>query len=101
MAGWLPPGFRFAAADIRRVPSSLRAVNTLMYTDGLAAFSLFIEGMPESGAAEMVSRNGATVAVTHLISGAENEPHLVTLVGEIPVPTAQRIARSVTVRSEP
>ena len=100
MAGWLPPGFRVAAADIRRVPSSLRAVNTMMYTDGLAAFSLFIEDMPESGAAAMVSRNGATVAVTHLISGAENEPHLVTLVGEIPEPTAQRIAQSVTIRSK-
>jgi sigma-E factor negative regulatory protein RseB len=99
MAGWLPPGFRVAAADIRRVPSSLRAVNTMMYTDGLAAFSLFIEDMPESGAAAMVSRNGATVAVTHLIPGSDNQPHLVTLVGEIPVPTAQRIARSVVLRN--
>ncbi len=99
MAGWLPTGFRVAAADIRRIPSSLQSVDTMMYTDGLAAFSLFIEHMPETGAASMVSRNGATVAVTHLITGADDEPHLVTLVGEIPEATAQRIVRSVVLRN--
>jgi sigma-E factor negative regulatory protein RseB len=66
-----------------------------MYSDGLAAFSVFVEGMPDSGAASMVSRNGATVAVTHMTEGREQQPYLVTLVGEIPTPTAQRIARSV------
>jgi sigma-E factor negative regulatory protein RseB len=69
-----------------------------MYSDGLAAFSVFVEGMPDSGAASMVSRNGATVAVTHMIRDHQDEPHLVTLVGEIPTPTAQRIARSVAPR---
>jgi sigma-E factor negative regulatory protein RseB len=89
-----------AAADIRRAPSSLKSINTIMYSDGLAAFSVFVEDMPDSGAASMVSRNGATVAVTHMIKDGEDEPYLVTLVGEIPTPTAQRIARSVARRSE-
>ena len=97
-AGWLPPGFRVAAADIRRIPSSRSAVNTMMFTDGLAAFSLFIEPMPENGASAMMSRNGATVAVTRMIA-EEGDPHLVTLVGEIPVPTAKRIVESVTRRT--
>jgi len=97
-AGWLPDGFSMAAADIRRAPSSLKSINTIMYSDGLAAFSVFVEGMPDSGAASMVSRNGATVAVTHMIRDHQDEPHLVTLVGEIPTPTAQRIARSVAPR---
>ena len=99
-AGWLPDGFSMAAADIRRAPSSVKSVNTLMYSDGLAAFSLFIEDMPDDGAASMVSRNGATVAVTQMIKGNGDEPYLVTLVGEIPTPTAQRIARSVAPRGE-
>lgn len=94
--GWLPEGFSMAAADIRRAPSSLKSINTIMYSDGLAAFSVFVEDMPDSGAASMVSRNGATVAVTHKITNQRNEPYLVTLVGEIPTPTAQRIARSVS-----
>ncbi len=99
-ASWLPDGFRMAAADIRRAPSSLKSVNTMMYSDGLAAFSVFVEDMPDNGAASMVSRNGATVAVTHMIKGRKGRPYLVTLVGEIPTPTAQRIARSVSPREE-
>lgn len=95
---WLPEGFSMAAADIRRAPSSLKSVNTMMYSDGLAAFSVFVEDMPDSGAASMVSRNGATVAVTHMIKDGDDDPYLVTLVGEIPTPTAQRIARSVVPR---
>lgn len=96
---WLPDGFHMAAADIRRTPSTSKSVNTLMYSDGLAAFSVFIEDMPENGAASMVSRNGATVAVTNMIRGKGDRPYLVTLVGELPTDTAQRIAESVAPRS--
>jgi sigma-E factor negative regulatory protein RseB len=92
--GWVPPGFSMAAADLRRTPAGLKAVNTLMYSDGLAAFSVFVEDMPEAGAASLVSRNGATIAVTHMVDGPEGEA-LVTLVGEVPEATAHRIARSV------
>jgi sigma-E factor negative regulatory protein RseB len=83
-----------AAADVRRKPSTLKDVNTMMYSDGIAAFSVFIEAMPPAGAGNVVSRNGATVAVTHLSRQAE--PHLVTVVGELPTETAQKIARSVS-----
>ncbi|MFU8815028.1 MAG: MucB/RseB C-terminal domain-containing protein [Pseudomonadales bacterium] len=96
---WLPDGFRMAAADIRRAPNSMKAINTMMFSDGLAAFSVFIEDLPDSGAAAMVSRTGATVAVTHTIEGDNGEAYLVTLVGEIPTPTAQRIAQSVVPKS--
>lgn len=97
-AGWIPDGFRMAAADIRRAPSSLKSVDTLMYSDGLAAFSVFVEEMPDNGAAAMVSRKGATVAVTHTLRDADDVSYLVTLVGELPTPTARRIARSVAPR---
>lgn len=99
-AAWLPDGFQIAAADTRRAPSSLKTIDTIMYSDGLAAFSLFVEDMPDSGAASMVSRNGATVAITHIIRNRNDEPYLVTLVGEIPAPTAERIARSVVPRED-
>jgi sigma-E factor negative regulatory protein RseB len=95
-AGWLPDGFKMAAADIRRTPESSQAVHTLMYSDGLAVFSVFIESMPEAGAANLISRSGATVAVTEtVLGGPDQSNHLVTVVGEIPTATAQRIARSV------
>jgi sigma-E factor negative regulatory protein RseB len=94
-AAWLPTGFAMASWDIRRTPSTLKSINTLMYSDGLAAFSVFIEAMPPAGAGAMVSRQGATVAVTNLIVGPGDERHLVTVVGEVPTETARRVALSV------
>ena len=92
---WLPEGFMMASADVRTTHDKLKSVNTMMYSDGLAAFSVFIEDMPPAGAASMISRSGATVAVTHLTSGPGQRHQLVTLVGELPTPTAQRIAQSI------
>jgi sigma-E factor negative regulatory protein RseB len=95
-AGWVPNGFTMASSDIRRRPSSTQSVNTLMYTDGLTMFSVFVEAMPETGAANVVTRSGATVAVSHVVTGGpDHGHHLVTVVGEIPTATAQRIAQSV------
>jgi sigma-E factor negative regulatory protein RseB len=94
-AGWVPSGFIMAAWDVRQTPTTLKDVNTLMYSDGLAAFSVFIEDMPDVGAGSLISRNGATVAVTHVATADGGEAHLVTVVGEVPTPTAQRVARSV------
>jgi sigma-E factor negative regulatory protein RseB len=92
---WLPVGFRMASSNVRTTPNQLKSINTMMFTDGLSAFSVFIEDMPPAGAASMVSRSGATVAVTHLTEGPDAGHHLVTLVGELPTETAQRIARSI------
>lgn len=93
-ASWLPPGFAMASADVRRAPGSLAAVNTLVYSDGLAAFSVFVEAMPDRGASAAQSVAGATVAVSELIATGHGR-QLVTVVGEIPADTARQIARSV------
>ena len=92
-AEWVPAGFRMTSADIRRPPADQKDVYTMMFTDGLTAFSIFVESMPE-GAGDVVSRNGATVALTRLVDGPDAE-HLVTVVGEVPVATARRIAAGV------
>jgi sigma-E factor negative regulatory protein RseB len=97
-AGWMPDGFSMAAWDIRRAPATLRPVNTMMYSDGLAAFSVFVESLPDTGGSQLVSRNGATVAVTTTVAGPADDPYLVTVVGEVPTETAQRVARSVRYR---
>ncbi len=94
--GWLPPGFMMATSDVRRKPG--HDVTNLVYSDGLAAFSIFIEPMPSRGAASMVSQHGATVAMTHQI-GVGEEYHLVTLVGEIPPDTASEIIKSIRRKS--
>ncbi len=92
--GWVPPGFEMATADIRRKPASVENVSSLMYSDGLATFSVFIEPMPKHGAASMVSMNGATVAITRRVDSGQVF-HLATLVGEIPEATGQQIIRSI------
>ncbi len=93
-ASWIPVGFAMASADVRRAPGSLSAVNTLVYSDGLAAFSVFVEALPDRGATAAQSAAGATVAVSELITTDEGR-QLVTVVGEIPADTARKVARSV------
>jgi sigma-E factor negative regulatory protein RseB len=92
---WLPPGFVLALAPQR--PSD----DVLTYSDGLAVLSIFLapgsEDMPE-GAGRAVQ--GATIAVTRLthVGGA---PLSVTVIGEVPLATAQRVADSVAWHSVP
>ena len=93
-AGWMPRGFKMSAWDLRQTPNASKSISTLMYSDGLAAFSVFIEDMPKQGAGNVVSRNGATIVVTVGVKGPASM-HLITVVGEIPTDTAKRIARSV------
>ena len=93
-AGWVPAGFELTSANTHRPPDQRRAVSMMTFSDGLAAFSVFVEAMPETGAGHVVSRSGATVALTHL-AASESGDHLVTVVGEVPVATARRIAASV------
>jgi len=64
-------------------------VTARAYTDGLASFTVFHEPRDES-ITESASTRGATVAVHRNLPGA-----MVTVVGEIPLATAQRIAASV------
>ncbi len=94
---WVPSGFRMTSAAVRRAPDEQKDIDTLMFSDGLASLSVFIEAMPEAGAGSVVSRNGATVVLTHLAPGkdAVHGDHLVTVVGEVPLATARRIAVGV------
>lgn len=105
--GWLPRGFQMAMADIRQQESD-KSMNSMMYSDGIASFSIFLEPMPPHGAASAVSRNGATVVMTRGIGMAgsnqaqqshgfatKTDYYLATLVGEIPPETAKRILESV------
>ena len=93
-AGWIPAGFSMASAGVRG-GGRLQSVNAMMYTDGLAAFSIFVEDRPNAGAAAPATRQGATVAVTEFVTGPSGRHAQVTLVGELPEPTVRRIARSM------
>lgn len=98
-ADWLPHGFEMAAADLRHAPATKQDVNALIFSDGLAAISVFVETMPAASVgadSNMISRNGATVSVTQAVMGPNDAKHLVTVVGEIPAKTASAVAKSIS-----
>lgn len=94
--GWvatrLPKGFKLSAHLIRRMPMRKQPVEHLVYTDGLAAVSVFIEKQ-EKGAKpfkEGPSRMGAVHAM-----GARVDDYQITTVGEVPAETVALIGGSV------
>lgn len=91
---WLPPGFTLTTAQLRRDPASEEAVAYLMYGDGLARFSVFIEPLNGSVVDDARSQLGPTVAVSRRMSTNTGDV-MVTVVGEIPLGTAERIALSM------
>lgn len=98
-AGWLPAGFEMAAATLRRTPNRAAPVQTLRYSDGIVSLSVFVEpAWTETGAAHQ-RRSGATSAVMRELEVEGGDRYLVTVVGEVPLTTAQRVAAGVRPRS--
>ena len=89
---WKPQGFILAQDGIGHTRRQM-----LTYTDGMTVFSVFLDEVSDQGskATEGSSTRGATSAYFRILQLA-GRPHRVTVVGEIPVSTAQQIARSVT-----
>ncbi|HAB08531.1 MAG TPA: nucleoside transporter [Alcanivorax sp.] len=97
-AGWLPSGFEAADRDWRRVADLRQPVTAQSYTDGLATFTLFVESVASDQVEEGVSRVGPTVAISR-VQNLDERVYLMTLVGEIPQPTAERIMEAVAIRA--
>lgn len=88
---WLPGGFTATAAG-----HHVGAVDMRTYTDGLAVFSVFLEGVGDiNESAEGRAQKGATMAYSRALL-LDNHPYRVTVVGEIPHITAKKVAKSVT-----
>lgn len=87
--GWLPEGFRQAGRTAVRADKPDRSAR--VYTDGLAAFTIFFEPLRPQ-ARETSRAHGATVAVNRIFEDANA---LVTVVGEIPLATASKVADNV------
>jgi sigma-E factor negative regulatory protein RseB len=86
---WLPEGFIEADRDLRLSGGERRPVAAATFSDGLAAFTLFVEE-PGEDKAEGVSKIGPTVAISRLLDSATGS-WLVTLVGEVPQLTGERV----------
>jgi sigma-E factor negative regulatory protein RseB len=87
----LPPGFELAAVRSRSASAGNGQLKQLVYSDGLASVSVFIEmDIDESEFSEGLSRIGGARAYTTTREGC-----LITAVGDVPEKTARMIALSV------
>ncbi|WP_372875638.1 MucB/RseB C-terminal domain-containing protein [Pseudomonas sp.] len=91
---WLPPGFILTRVAERRSPVSDEQVASLVYFDGLARFSVFVEPLRGAMAADARSQLGPTAAVSRRLATPDGNV-MVTVVGEIPLGTAERVALSM------
>jgi sigma-E factor negative regulatory protein RseB len=87
------PGFQKIVELKRRLGDS-RPVNQVVYSDGLAAVSVFIEPLESrSGVRTGLASMGAIHIYTREVAN-----HMVTVVGEAPAASVQRIADAVEYR---
>lgn len=96
VAGWgvirLPAGFRLTAWRIQLIAGSSVPVQHLVYSDGLASVSVFIEPTdPQAQPMKGLAKVGAAFAFSRALDG-----HQVTAVGEVPPVTLEAIAAGVT-----
>lgn len=98
LTGWAlspeMPGFKKVAELKRRVGES-GAVGQMVFSDGLAAVSVFIE--PLEGRPQAVAGGLASVGAIHIYT-KEVAKHMVTVVGEAPAASVQRFANAVEFR---
>ena len=97
-AGWSVhadlPGFR-KVVEIRRMLRHAQPVDQVVYSDGLAAISVFIE--PIAGRTEPPRIGLATMGAVNVYT-REVANHLVTVVGEAPAASVQRVGNRVEFR---
>jgi sigma-E factor negative regulatory protein RseB len=90
----LPPGFRMTVRSAQLLPGAHDPVAHLVFTDGLASVSVFVESGFAAPADQQtvagVASVGSASAFTTVIDG-----HKVTAVGEVPPNTVRFIATSV------
>lgn len=91
---WLPPGFELVNSSVRRDAARNSSVTSLMYDDGLARVSVFVEPVNDNSGIDTRVQLGPTVAVSRRLNTPKGKV-LVTVVGEIPLGTAERIALSM------
>jgi sigma-E factor negative regulatory protein RseB len=91
----LPPGFRMMLRGAQTLPGSNASVDHLVFSDGLASVSVFVELHPASGGAAAAAEvQSARVGSSSAFSTTANG-YKITAVGEVPPATVQFIASQV------
>lgn len=90
----LPSGYRKVEQMVRMVPGKTFPVMHMIFSDGLASVSLFIEPANKTAGKTKVAL--ATTGSTSFYAGVNNG-YLVTAVGEVPEATVVQIANAVVI----
>ena len=77
-----------------RDPQTKSEVTNLLYDDGLTRFSVFLEPLLGASVPDSRLQLGPTVAVSRHLTSPDGDM-MATVVGEIPMGTAERIALSM------
>lgn len=91
---WLPTGFLLHSANQEFTPQQLPSFTSYSYTDGLASFSVFVEPLNGEIAEDILLQVGPTAIAARKVCAGKRDV-MATVVGEIPIGTAERIAISV------
>jgi sigma-E factor negative regulatory protein RseB len=96
--GWIvgsfPAGFRKIMETKRQLPGRPTPVSHIVYSDGLAAISIFIEPLsPNSHPVHGISHQGAVNIYSRPVA-----EHMVTVLGEAPSATVVQVGKSVSAR---
>lgn len=98
--GWVltqqPAGFRKLTELKRSIAGRTAMVSHIVYSDGLAAVSVFIEPLPKARIATHLSHQGAVNIYTRPVAD-----YMVTVLGEAPAATVMQIANSLEFRGSP
>ena len=96
--GWTltrqPAGFKKLTELKRSIAGRSNVVSHIVYSDGLAAISVFIEPLPKTRLARSLSHQGAVNIYVRPVAD-----HMVTVLGETPAATVMQIANSLEFRS--
>jgi sigma-E factor negative regulatory protein RseB len=88
-----PTGFRKLTELKRSIAGRAVMVSHIVYSDGLAAISVFIEPLPKARPARSLSHQGAVNIYIRPVA-----EHMVTVLGEAPAATVMQIANSLEFR---
>lgn len=93
-AGWMPAGFSMKEHQKRIMPTSREPVEHLIYTDGIALVSIFVEKLEKQ---KPDSIGPSSMGGVHTYARLD-DGYQITAVGEVPPATVKRMADSVVNR---
>jgi len=96
--GWTltrqPPGFKKLTEMKRSIAGRAGMVSHIVYSDGLAAISVFIEPLPKTRPVNSLTHQGAVNIYVRPVSD-----HMVTVLGETPAATVMQVANAMELRT--